>query len=163
MKDGINEKLLDAGVDQRLDWVIEGTHLGKRPCCQEGTSGAQFASWVTALIDPDDLIVTKTYYSAFKESELQARLAQKGVRRIYLAGLLSNMCVLATALYARRLAKELQTGWDVCAVIDALAWRNEKSHSRALETMRSQSISLVSHGQLIPEETDNAISWLSVQ
>jgi nicotinamidase-related amidase len=132
-----------------LDWVIEETHTGKRPCCQEGTYGAELVSWSDALRHPDDTILYKTYFSAFKGSNLEEILMERGVKELYFGGLLSNMCVLATSLSAIRIASQDGRGWEIYVVRDALAWRREKSHRAALETMDSSGVRLVDSEQFI--------------
>lgn len=131
--------------DEHVKWILGGTHLGKKPCCQTGQDGALIYPEITALIQPEDLMVTKTFYSAFKRTTLQEELLAKGIDTIYVGGLLSNMCVLATTLEAVRLG-----GLTVCAVTDALAWRRKPSHERALETMTSFGIKLVTSNSIQP-------------
>ncbi|KAG8835680.1 hypothetical protein FRC17_001869 [Serendipita sp. 399] len=127
-------------IYEQLRWVIEGTHLGKRPCCLEGTTGADLKPWASAMVSEEDSIVIKTFYSAFRNTSLENLLQSKGVSSVYLCGLLSNMCVLATAMHGIQLGKEL----TLHVIEDALAWRREESHRRALETMQSQGIEIVS-------------------
>src|SRR6202000_2641257 len=57
-----------------LDWVLEGTHAGKKPCCQEGTYGAELASWTDTLRRPEDGIIVKKFFSAFKETKMRHNL-----------------------------------------------------------------------------------------
>ncbi|PVG02401.1 Isochorismatase hydrolase [Serendipita vermifera] len=127
-----------AGISEHLRWLIQGTHIGSKPCCREGTAGAEFVAWAVPLMDVDrDTIVTKTNYSAFKDSLLAEILREKSVKSIYLGGLLTNMCVLATTLDALQLAK-------VVVVEDALAWRKYESHQKALQTMAGNGARLLS-------------------
>jgi nicotinamidase-related amidase len=125
-----------------LDWVVEGTHTGKKPCCREGTYGAELVSWSDSLRHSNDTIVTKTFFSAFKESSLEEILVQRNVKKLYFGGLLSNMCVLATSLSAIRITSQRQN-WEIYVVIDALGWRRQESHRRALETMESYGVRLM--------------------
>ena len=94
-------------------------------------------------------MLIKTYYSAFKARQLRATLEEREIKNIYFAGLLSNMCVLATALYAVRLAKEIRSEWGVYTVVDALAWSNDKSHLKALETMQHEGVHLITSEHVI--------------
>jgi nicotinamidase-related amidase len=145
----IENSFNDLDTYNKLKWVIEGTHIGKRPCCQAGTLAAEFPPWVQNLVDPEDSTLIKTYYSAFKANQLRAILEEKEIKNIYFAGLLSNMCVLATALYAVRLAKEIRSEWSVYTIVDALAWRNDKSHLKALETMQHEGVRLITSEEVI--------------
>ena len=127
---------------QHLEWVIEGTHTGKKPCCQEGTFGAELVSWSDTLRHPNDLVLIKTYFSAFKETNLEQVLVDRDIGALYFAGLLSNMCVLASSLTAVRLSAHNQQ-WDVNVLTNALAWRREQSHHKALETLEGNGVQLV--------------------
>ena len=49
---------------------------------------------------PGDYIVPKRRYSAFFGTDLDTYLREIGVRKLYLAGVLTNICIYATALEA---------------------------------------------------------------
>jgi len=141
---GISESAMSTQPVRKgnLDWVVEGTHTGKKPCCREGTYGAELVSWSDPLRHSNDAIVTKTFFSAFKESNLEEILVERNVKQLYFGGLLSNMCVLATSLSAIRITSQRQN-WEIYAVVDALGWRRQESHRRALETMESCGVRLI--------------------
>ncbi|KAG8839644.1 hypothetical protein FRB91_011624 [Serendipita sp. 411] len=135
----------NADVYEQLRWVIEGTHIGKRPCCLEGTFGADLVPWASAMVSAEeDAVVIKTFYSAFRDTLLDELLQSKNISEVYLCGLLSNMCVLATALHGAQLGGLM----TICVVEDALAWRREESHRKALATMQSQGIKIMKSGDL---------------
>ena len=111
---------------------LSGTHSGKTPCCVAGSVNAEFYPDVAALISPsEDTIVTKAWYSAFKETSLLDNLRLLQTKHVYFCGLLSNTCVLATILDAVCF-KELET---VHVVSDCLGWKYDPSHQKALEKM----------------------------
>lgn len=115
--------------------VLGGRHTGETPCCYEGTPGAELAAAISGLVDPAaDVVLTKTWYSAFKETHLATTLRARAVEDVYVAGLLSNVCVLATAAEAQRL------GFRTHVVEDCLMYRREESHRRALRSMRELGI-----------------------
>ncbi|KIM30564.1 hypothetical protein M408DRAFT_328121 [Serendipita vermifera MAFF 305830] len=130
-------------TSDHLSWVIEGTHTGKKPCCQEGSFGAELVPWTKALQHSDDTILIKTFFSAFKETELEKFLVEKSLIKLYFGGLLSNMCVLATSLTAAHLAARNGRGWEVNVIVDALGWRREQSHLKALESLKANGVRLV--------------------
>jgi nicotinamidase-related amidase len=138
--------------DGHLDWVLEGTHTGKKPCCREGTYGAELVSWSDPLRHSNDAVVTKTFFSAFKESNLEEILVGRNVTQLYFGGLLSNMCVLASSLSAIRIASQRQD-WQIYVIIDALGWRRQESHRRALETMESCDVRLIGSELDLAEES----------
>ena len=53
-------------------------------------------------------------YSAFQETELEERLREAGVRRLFIGGLATDYCVLNTVRDARRL------GFEVCLLMDGI-------------------------------------------
>jgi nicotinamidase-related amidase len=61
---------------------------------QPGEEGFEFPKSVQVL--PDDPKVVKNYPSAFKKTELEALLREKGVNTLFLTGLSATACVLAT-------------------------------------------------------------------
>lgn len=119
--------------------ALNGRHTSKKSCCLEGTTGVEFAPGVSKLIEPNtDVVLTKTWYSAFKETELEAMLRERGVEEVYVAGLMSNVCVLSTASESRRL------GFRTCVVEECLCYTRRESHQRALKTMRDLGVHIVS-------------------
>jgi nicotinamidase-related amidase len=151
--DGIGVQSEKPGdVPSKEEWVVEGTHLGKKPCCLAGTPNAELADWVALLKQPEDPVVIKTFYSAFKRTTLRQVLEERGLEKIYLAGLLSNMCVLATALDA--VVK--QKGLEVSVITDCLGWRRDISHKLALDIMQKYGIRLMSVDELLENTTSTA-------
>ncbi|CCA66321.1 hypothetical protein PIIN_00007 [Serendipita indica DSM 11827] len=130
-------------IPSSLLWVLEGTHTGKKPCCQAGTPGAELVDWAAQLVKDEDVTVVKTYYSAFRRTRLLEELVSKGIDTVYISGLLSNMCVLATTLDALR---SMQS--KVAIVVDGLAWRKETSHHKALETFRQHGVQLIASAEI---------------
>jgi nicotinamidase-related amidase len=122
--------------EQRDTQNLSGTHIGQTPCCEKGSIGAEFTEDMAALIsipsESENIIITKTWYSAFKDTNLLAELRNRDIKDIFLAGLLTNICVSATALDA------LDLGFDVTVLKDCLGWRKLASHGRGLKTMLKQ-------------------------
>jgi nicotinamidase-related amidase len=94
----------------------------------EGTEGA-------ARVDglPDvDLVLTKTRDSAFHGTDLAQWLAERGVRRLVLAGVSTESCIAATATDAY--AHDL----EVVLVQDATASVEWRLHDQTLERLAAQ-------------------------
>jgi nicotinamidase/pyrazinamidase len=105
--------------------------------CVQGSSGADFSP---ALRVPQaELIVRKGYrreidsYSAFCEADgrtytgLSGYLRERGITRVFLAGLATDFCVAYSAVDARKLGFEAWVIEDACRAIDtggslASAW-----------------------------------------
>ncbi|WP_437977601.1 isochorismatase family protein [Sorangium sp. So ce295] len=106
-------------IDAAPDALRGQTHTGSA-CCARGTWGAElFPALVPVRAERPagtaEWHVEKRWYSAFRDTELHARLAEAGVTGVVLCGVATNVCVLAAARDARRL------GYDVDILGDATA------------------------------------------
>jgi nicotinamidase/pyrazinamidase len=106
------------------------------PHCVQNSDGAAFAATLRMPAEPT--IISKAtredteVYSAFESTGLDRLLTARGVTRLYVVGLATDYCVVATVRDARRL------GYDV--VVPAIAVRAVDVHpddgAMALEEMR---------------------------
>lgn len=116
-----------AEIPMNDDYLASG-HAG-RPCCRPGSPGAALWGPVEALVQPEDGQIIKDRYSAFTDTELHQRLQALGVERIYLAGLVANVCVQATA------ADAFFHGYEVVVVSDAVGATAPNRLKRGLDFM----------------------------
>ncbi|MDD2426217.1 MAG: isochorismatase family protein [Bacteroidales bacterium] len=79
--------------------VIRVYHYNKQYGPEQGTEMFEFPSSV--LIEPGDPKVIKTYPDAFNKTDLDKILKEKGVNTVFLCGLSSVGCVLATWIGAQ--------------------------------------------------------------
>ena len=88
------------------------------PHCIAGTHGAGFAGALelpaSAVIVSKATAPERDAYSAFAGTDLGARLAALGVRRVIAGGLATDYCVLHTVLDARA------AGFEVAVLLDAV-------------------------------------------
>ena len=63
-----------------------------------GDAGYELDAAVAAR--PGEIVVDKWTFGAFASTDLEARLRRRGVTRILLCGVLTNVCVMATAVQA---------------------------------------------------------------
>jgi len=95
------------------------------PHCVAGTPGAEFAE--ALRLPPSAVIISKATarnkeaYSAFAGTDLGARLAAAGARRVVVAGLATDYCVVETVLDARAAGFEVVVLVDAVRAIDAEA------------------------------------------
>ncbi|KAJ7183172.1 Isochorismatase-like protein [Mycena filopes] len=129
--------------DSAKTQFLQGTHTGKTPCCEANSFGAEFPNSVDQLRQPQDLVVTKTRYSAFTDTTLRDELTARNVTDIYVGGLLTNVCVRATAEAAHAL------GFAVTVLEDCLGWRKYKSHQAALRGMREGGIRTATRAEIL--------------
>ena len=67
------------------------TYSGKKDCCKKGSIGAEISQLIQSRMDDTSIIVTKQWYSAFKETQLQSILDKLQIKQIYVAGLKTNV------------------------------------------------------------------------
>jgi nicotinamidase-related amidase len=76
-----------------------------------------------------DRIITKSWYSAFKETSLLEILRSRVVTQLCIVGLMTNIGILATAADAAR------HGLEVWVLEDCLGYRNKAAHDSAIQIM----------------------------
>ncbi len=79
---------------------------------------------------PCDLVILKPQHSAFHATPLQHLLTAMGTRRLAIAGLAADMCVMLTATDAR------MAGYEVWVPEDCTAAESARRKSRALDQLR---------------------------
>ncbi len=101
--------------------------------CVQGTKGAEFHPLLEL---PADVIVIskgtspdKEAYSAFKDTELEAKLKELGIKRLFVTGVATEYCVKETVLDA------LERGYQTFVVLDAIKGIKEDDEERAKEEM----------------------------
>jgi ureidoacrylate peracid hydrolase len=95
----------------------------------EGSPG--HALWHELEVDPNDMRARKNRYSAFfpGASDLPARLRERGIDTVLIAGTMTNVCCEASARDA------MADGFKTIVVADANAARSEAEHVASLATM----------------------------
>ena len=123
------------------------THTGA-PCCQRGTWGARLVERLEALPEvPGEARITKSWYSAFRDTALHEWLQTGQTQRIILCGVATNVCIYQTAREARRL------GYEVEVLSDATAAGTQSKHQRALRDLEALGCRVRSLGDLLNEGT----------
>jgi nicotinamidase/pyrazinamidase len=116
--------------------------------CVAGTPGAAFHSGVDAARVRHVVSKATTRgaeaYSGFQDTDLQALLAQQGIRRIFVCGLATDYCVKATALDGRK------AGLDVAVLEDAIRGVevNPGDCAAAMSHMRAAGIQVMQSTEL---------------
>lgn len=114
---------------------------------QRGTEG--HALYPELDVQPNDLLVEKTRYSAFIQgaSDLDRRLRQRGIDTVVVVGTLTNVCCESTARDAMML------NYKTILVSDANATLTDEEHNAALANV------LVTFGDVL--STDETIGGLA--
>lgn len=102
----------------------------RAPCCVPNTKGIEFTEGIKECIDPaNDVLVNKTYYSAFNSTSLLLTLRARLITELYICGCLTNISVYATALDAAR------HGLTINIIEDCVGYRKASRHREALRQM----------------------------
>jgi ureidoacrylate peracid hydrolase len=96
----------------------------------EGLRRGTWGSEVLTEMPPPDYVIEKTRYSGFHNTALEALLRGLEVDTIYLAGVITNMCVEATARDA------FHRDFRFVVLSDCVSGFNRKLHDASLETMQ---------------------------
>jgi nicotinamidase/pyrazinamidase len=95
------------------------------PHCVQGTRGAQFPSDLDLGQDTTVISTASTpereVYSGFQETDLHERLQRNGIKRLFIGGIATDYCVLATVKDGLRL------GYKVFLLTDAVRAVNVKT------------------------------------
>ncbi len=98
------------------------------PHAVEGSWGSQVVPELAPM--PGDHLVRKRRYSAFFGTDLDLFLRERGVVKLYLTGVLTNICVYATALDAA------MRGYEVAVFRDAVASLSEETDAFIFQQLR---------------------------
>lgn len=136
-----------AGVERAVAGEIARAREQRRPvvyiCDRHRPDDAEFAMFSPHCIaaspgaevvpalkpQPGDLVVPKRRYSAFYGTDLDLSLREKGIDKLILTGVCTNICVLYTAADAR------MRGYEVEVVREAVASFDPAAHEFALQEM----------------------------
>lgn len=117
--------------NNNLDKFVIGTHCGKTPCCIQDSDGAKIHSDILATMQEGDILLTKNWFSAFKDTTLHEILQERQITKIYFTGVKTNVCVKTTLVDA------LKYGYSVTLVEDCVAATNINKHVEAVEHIKS--------------------------
>lgn len=93
----------------------------------KGTEGAEVIDEIAPL--PGDIVIEKTRYSGFYNTDLEDLLRRYGIKTITIVGILTNICVLFTA------ADAVMRGFDVEVPRDSVAAATQQDNDFALDQM----------------------------
>lgn len=96
--------------------------------CIAGSRGAEIVQSLAPV--KGDGIIYKRRYSGFFATDLDISLRERGVDRLLLTGVCTNICVLYTAADARNL------GYEVEVMEEGVASFSEEAHQWALKEMQ---------------------------
>jgi nicotinamidase/pyrazinamidase len=113
--------------------------------CIQNTPGAGFHK--DLQLPKSTTVITKgvrfdqDQNSAFDQTGLEVQLRRKGIRRLIIAGLALDVCVLATAMDARK------NGFDAVLIADATRPVDAENGRKALTRMREEGVKILKNPQ----------------
>jgi nicotinamidase-related amidase len=120
------------------DWMARYRLRGWIPCVR-GTSGAETLPFAVEL--PGEPVVTKQTFDGFLCTDLDEVLAERGIRSLLIAGLVTSTCVLFTASTATQRGSLVSVVADCCSDRAEAHWATLDSYPFIFETVRSEQIS----------------------
>ncbi len=105
----------------------EFTRMGWPPHAVEGTPGAGVVASIAP--EPGDVVVEKRTYSGFYGTTLHFILRRHGIRRLTIAGCVTNICILFIS------AEATIRGYDATVDERYVAGLSRKDHAFALDQM----------------------------
>jgi ureidoacrylate peracid hydrolase len=118
-----------------------GPHIVKRRserCCLEGSWGADF---FRVKPEPDDLIIDKHHYSAFRDTALDTVLRRRGIATLVMTGVATNVCVDST------LRDGFFLGYYIVLIEDCVGSNSKAGHDGTLASVRNNIGIVASLGQ----------------
>jgi nicotinamidase-related amidase len=106
----------------------EFKRMGWPPHAIRNSHGAKV---IDALGGIGDKVIEKTTYSGFFKTELEYYLIRENIEELYIAGCVTNICILYTV------ADAVQRGYRVTVLKDCVAGINEHDHKWALQQMQN--------------------------
>ncbi len=123
----------------------EAMRLWWRNTIKEGSNDSKMSNELKP--SSSDVILRKTTYSAFYQTNLKNILVEKGIKNLFITGVMTHLCCETTAREA------FIQNFCVYFVIDGTATYNEELHIASLITL--------SHGFVYPITTQEAIKMLN--
>jgi nicotinamidase/pyrazinamidase len=119
--------------------------------CVAGTPGARLHPLIEKALTPGWFFAKGTTretdaYSAFAVTDLAERLRRAGIRRLVVGGLVTNVCVLASAMDALAAGFEVVVLTDACAAVKA---DGVPTGEEALAQLREAGATLATSGELL--------------
>lgn len=115
-------------------------HRAQTPLCVRGTRGAQVPELLTE--QPGEAVITKQFFSAFTNPDLDAWLRDREVKNLVIVGLYTHACVRETAVDA------YSRGFDVTIVSDGIGSNDPVHASSSLDWIGSRAARLMAGNEL---------------
>lgn len=116
---GFMEKAQKEGVEIVHIQHVANPALGLSPFFNQDTSGVEIHADVKAVA-PSAPVVIKHFADGFEQTNLEAVLAEKGIERLWVAGMMTQNCVTHTAISKPAENYEVSIVPDLCTTVSEL-------------------------------------------
>ena len=138
-----NIPIIYTNVSYQKDGKNGGVFFEKLPVLSCFIEGAKTAGWPSKLdINPNEIVITKQYPSAFFETCLSKKLNNLEIDTLIITGLTTSGCIRATCVDA------ISYGFRPIVVKDACGDRHEKPHIANLFDMNAKYADVVSEKEV---------------
>ena len=139
-----NIPIIYTNVSYQKDGKNGGVFYKKLPVLSCFIEGAKTAGWPSELdINPNEIVITKHYPSAFFETCLSKKLNNLEIDTLIITGLTTSGCIRATCVDA------ISYGFRPIVVKDACGDRHEKPHIANLFDMNAKYADVVSENEVV--------------
>ncbi len=134
----IKDKLKDYRKNGEFIFFVVDQHLSDDgeftmfpPHCLKGEKGAELVSELRPENSSQEIVIPKRRFSAFYGTDLDLTLREKGIEKMELTGVCTNICIIYTAADARMREYEVEVNPSTVASFD------EEAHRFALKEMEN--------------------------
>lgn len=139
-----NIPIIYTNVSYQKDGKNGGVFFEKLPVLSCFIEGAKTVGWPSKLdIDPNEIVITKQYPSAFFETCLSKKLNNLEIDTLIITGLTTSGCIRATCVDA------ISYGFRPIVVKDACGDRHEKPHIANLFDMNAKYADVVTESEVV--------------
>lgn len=121
----------DKGILPVLVQHVADPSRGMAPFFNEGTSGVEIHPEILAAA-PDAPVIVKRFADSFEQTDLETVLCDNGVKRLLVAGMMTQNCVTHTAI------SKAAESYEVSVLTDASTTVSEILHLIALNALSTR-------------------------
>lgn len=105
--------------------------------CEQYPKGLGYTVEPLRSLLPMHVVLEKTHFSAFKDSQINAEIQLLNRKQIVLIGIETHVCILQTALDL------VAAGYQVFVVQDAVSARHLSDHHAGIDRMRQANVQMI--------------------
>ena len=135
----------DTNENKNSIFLATGHCSKTRKCCETNSFGAEFIDEVKDMINDKDFVVFKNRYSMITGSNITDILKEKGLSKLFIGGVMTNVCVMASS------CDSYFSGYDVTVLEDCTMCSSVELHEKSLDKIKECYGSIIKSIDLINE------------